>query len=37
MVDTLLHILGACGEPHPRLFDIAYIYSYIIEYKNLFR
>jgi len=29
MIETILHTFGACGEPHPKLFDLAYIYSYI--------
>ena len=36
MIETILHTFGACGEPHPKLFDLAYIYSYIIENKNAF-
>ena len=36
MIESILHTLGLCGEPHPKLFDLAYIYSYIIENKNAF-
>jgi hypothetical protein len=36
MVETVIHTLGICGEPHPKFFDLVYIYSYIIEYKNAF-
>ena len=36
MLDTILHTFGICGEPHPKLLDLAYIYSYIIENKNAF-
>ena len=34
MVETILHTLGLCGEPHVKLVDLAPIYSYIIENKN---
>jgi hypothetical protein len=36
MIESILHTLGACGEPHPKLFDLGYIYLYIIENKNAF-
>jgi hypothetical protein len=31
MIETILHTFGACGEPHPKLFDLAPLYSYFIE------
>jgi hypothetical protein len=34
MLETILHTFGFCGEPHPKLLDLAPIISYIIEYKN---
>ena len=36
MVESILHTFGVCGEPHPKLFDIAYIYLYITEYRIAF-
>jgi hypothetical protein len=36
MVETILHTLGLCGESHPKLVDLASIYSYIVENKNAF-
>jgi hypothetical protein len=31
MVETVMHSLGLCGEPHIKLLDLAAFYSYIIE------
>ena len=35
-MEPVLHILGLCGENHPRMFDLIPIYSYFIEYKTAF-
>ncbi len=34
MLETIIHSLGLCGEPHVKLLDLAAFYSYIIENKN---
>jgi len=34
MIEAILHTFGLCGESHPKLVDLAAIYSYIIENKN---
>lgn len=31
MLETVIHSLGLCGEPHVKLFDLVPFYSYIIE------
>jgi hypothetical protein len=31
MLETIIHSLGLCGEPHVKLLDLAAFYSYIIE------
>jgi hypothetical protein len=31
VIDTLLHTIGICGEPHVKVVDIIPFYSYIVE------
>jgi hypothetical protein len=34
MVEMILHILGLCGETHPKLIDFIPLSKYIIESKQ---
>jgi hypothetical protein len=35
MLETVIHSLGLCGEPHFKLLDIAPLYSYIVENNSV--
>lgn len=36
MMETFIHSVGFCNEAHPKLLDLAYLYSYIIENRIAF-
>lgn len=35
-MEAVLHVLGLCGENHPRMLDLIPIYSYLTEYRTAF-
>lgn len=36
MMEIFLHTIGICGDPHPKLLELAPILSYIYESKTAF-
>ena len=33
-METVLHLLGACGDIHPKLVDLGFYFQYLIENKR---